>query len=106
MDLSGGCWSKSRCSVFFIINTRGELKAYDVLAGIRTPLTSIHVCQNKLTSLSIEDNGELIAVGNHNGNIYLLQCSEDLTVFSKDERNRLSNVRNSSFSFQYSYILF
>nr|XP_034180598.1 dynein intermediate chain 3, ciliary-like isoform X3 [Osmia lignaria] len=90
-DLSGGCWSKSRCSVFYVINTRGELKAYDILAGIRTPLTSIHVCQNKLTSLSIESNGTLIGVGNHNGNIYLLQCSEDLTVFSKDERNRLSN---------------
>ncbi|XP_076390371.1 dynein intermediate chain 3, ciliary-like isoform X2 [Megachile rotundata] len=89
--LTGGCWSRSRCSVFFTINTKGEVKAYDILAGIQAPLTSIHPCQNGLTSIDAHENGDLIAVGNRNGNVYMLQCSEDLATISKDDRYRLNN---------------
>ncbi|CAK9811867.1 Dynein axonemal intermediate chain 2 [Anthophora quadrimaculata] len=91
IDLSGGCWSRSRSSVFFTINTEGRLEAYDILAGLSKPLTAIRVCGNSLTAISSNDDGDLLAVGSHNGTVYLLECSEDLMSFTKEDKLALSN---------------
>ncbi|KOC61090.1 Dynein intermediate chain 3, ciliary [Habropoda laboriosa] len=91
IDLSGGCWSRSRSSVFFTINTEGMLEAYDILAGMNKPLIAIRVCSNSLTAISSDDDGELLAVGSRNGTVYLLECSQDLMSFTKEDRLALSN---------------
>ncbi|XP_026666893.1 dynein intermediate chain 3, ciliary-like [Ceratina calcarata] len=91
IDLSGGCWSKSRCSVFFVINRDGLLEAYDILAGMKNPLTTIRICRDSLTAIKSHEHGEFLAVGSDNGNVYLLECSDDFSSFSKDDRAALSN---------------
>lgn len=93
IDLSGGCWSKARCSVFFTINKEGLLEAYDILAGIKTPLTNIHVCNDSLTAISSHEEDGFLAVGSSNGNVYLLECTEDLATFTKEDKAALSSVR-------------
>lgn len=91
-DLSGGCWSRSRFSVFFTINTEGSLDAYDILTGVQAPLTSIHVSSQSLTAISPHEDGEFLAVGSCDGNIYVLECTEGLTTFSKEDKAFLSGV--------------
>ncbi|XP_017758642.1 PREDICTED: trichohyalin-like [Eufriesea mexicana] len=95
VDLSGGCWSKSRCSVFFIINTQGVLEAYDVLAGLKAPLAKIHICKDSLTSINAHKDGDFLAVGSSNGKVYLLECTEDFGMFSKEDRLALNNYLES-----------
>ncbi|XP_068983669.1 dynein intermediate chain 3, ciliary-like [Bombus flavifrons] len=87
----GGCWSKARCSVFFTINKEGLLEAYDILAGIKTPLTNIHVCNDSLTAISSHEEDGFLAVGSSNGNVYLLECTEDLATFTKEDKAALSS---------------
>lgn len=94
VDLTGGCWSKSRCSVFFTINAEGLLEVYDILLGTEKPLLNIRLCFDKLTAISSHDDGEILAVGSQKGNIYLLECTEDLTVITKEDRISLNNVRS------------
>ncbi|KZC05586.1 Dynein intermediate chain 3, ciliary, partial [Dufourea novaeangliae] len=89
--LTGGCWSKSRGSIFFTINKKGLLEAYDILAGMRKPLTSIQVYSGKLTAISTHDEGDLLAVGGANGTIYVLECLEGLTAFSREDKMFLNN---------------
>ncbi|XP_076750413.1 dynein axonemal intermediate chain 2-like [Xylocopa sonorina] len=96
VDLSGGCWSNSRCSVFFTINIEGTLEAYDVLASVKAPLTAIRVCRDGLTAIRSHEGGEYLAVGSRNGNVYLLECSDDFELFTKEDRVALSNVRHNS----------
>ncbi|XP_076680481.1 dynein intermediate chain 3, ciliary-like [Andrena cerasifolii] len=90
VDLSGGCWSRSRCSVFFTINTEGSVEAYDILTGVQAPFTSIHISTHSLTAISSNDVGEYLAVGNSNGDLYLLECAEGLTTFTKNDKALLS----------------
>ncbi|XP_043793745.1 dynein intermediate chain 3, ciliary-like isoform X1 [Apis laboriosa] len=91
VDLTGGCWSKSRCSVFFTINAEGLLEVYDILLGTEKPLLNIRLCFDKLTAISSHDDGDILAVGSQKGNIYLLECTEDLTVITKEDRISLNN---------------
>ncbi|XP_043519799.1 dynein intermediate chain 3, ciliary-like [Frieseomelitta varia] len=91
IDLTGGCWNRVRCSVFFTINEKGTVEAYDILAGARAPLTDIRLCHDSLTAISSHDEGEFLAVGSRNGNVYLLECTQDLATFTKEDRAALSN---------------
>ncbi|RLU23981.1 hypothetical protein DMN91_004189 [Ooceraea biroi] len=88
-DLSGGCWSRSRCSVFFTINTAGLLKVYDILVGLESPTTAFRICNESLTSIAPHQDGELLAIGSHNGNIYLVKCSEGHTIATKTDKANL-----------------
>lgn len=94
VDLTGGCWSKSRCSVFFTINTEGLLEVYDILVGMDKPLNDIRLCLDKLTAISSHDDGEFIAVGSQKGNVYLLECTKDFMTITKEDRIALNNVRS------------
>ena len=80
--------------MFFTINEKGTVEVYDILAGVRTPLTEICLCHDSLTAISSHDEGEFLAVGSSNGNVYLLECTQDFESFTKEDRVAFSNVRN------------
>ena len=69
------------------------MEAYDILTGVQAPLSSIHVSTHSLTAISPNDVGEYLAVGNSSGNLYLLECAEGLTTFTKNDKALLSAVR-------------
>ncbi|KYM78885.1 Dynein intermediate chain 3, ciliary [Atta colombica] len=89
-DLRGGCWSKSRYSVFFTINAKGLLEVYDILNGVDSPVTTFHVCNDSLTTIEPHENGQLLAVGSHNGNIYLVECSDGYIINTKTDKANLT----------------
>ncbi|KAL6259716.1 hypothetical protein P5V15_009629 [Pogonomyrmex californicus] len=88
-DLRGGCWSRSRYSVFFTINAMGLLKVYDILTGLGSPVITFRVCNECLTAIAPHENGQLLAVGSHDGNIYLVECSEGHVVNTKTDKANL-----------------
>ncbi|XP_011880521.1 PREDICTED: uncharacterized protein LOC105569014 [Vollenhovia emeryi] len=89
-DLRGGCWSRSRYSVFFTINATGLLEVYDILNGLDSPVTTFRVCNDSLTAIAPHENGQLLAVGGHDGNIYLVECSEGLIINTKADKANLT----------------
>ncbi|KAG5329903.1 DYI3 protein, partial [Acromyrmex charruanus] len=88
-DLRGGCWSKSRYSVFFTINATGLLEIYDILNGVNSPVTTFRVCNDSLTAIAPHENGQLLAVGSHDGNIYLMECSDGHIINTKADKANL-----------------
>ncbi|XP_071582849.1 uncharacterized protein [Temnothorax nylanderi] len=99
-DLRGGCWSRSRYSVFFTINATGLLEVYDILNGVDSPVTTFRVCNDRLTAIAPHENGQLLAVGSHDGNIYLVECSEGLIVNTKTDKANLNAYLESCGRFE------
>ncbi|KAK2575144.1 hypothetical protein KPH14_008861 [Odynerus spinipes] len=84
---TGGCWSRSRLSLFFTIDTEGRLDAYDILQGTSAPLDEIRLCEKALTTIKPHDDGQLLAVGGSDGNIYIIQCEGLLsTTYTNDKQ--------------------
>jgi len=77
--------------VFFTINATGLLEVYDILIGMESPVTTFRVCDECLTTIAPHKNGQILAVGSHDGNIHLVECSEGYTVnTSTDKANFLA----------------
>lgn len=91
-DLSGGCWSRARHSVFFTINATGLVEVYDILNGVNEPVAAYRVCDERLTAIAPHEAGDLLAVGAQNGEIYLVECAEGHTVSYKADKVNLNSV--------------
>lgn len=84
--LTGGTWSSTRYSVYFLIKTDGTLDVWDFLIQQDSPVLSVKVCDESLTYVRPHEQGQLAAVSNKKGVIYLLEFSEALTVNQKNDK--------------------
>lgn len=78
--------------MFFTINKNGLLEVYDILSNMNLSKTAFHICNECLTAIVPHENGQILAIGTHEGNIYLVECSEGYTVNTKSDRTNLVNV--------------
>ncbi|XP_015124160.2 dynein intermediate chain 3, ciliary-like, partial [Diachasma alloeum] len=85
-SLTGGCWSTSRCSVFYVINDEGVMEVFDILVGLNNPVTTIRLCGDSLKALAPHENGKLVAVGSDKGSVYLVESSEALTTNVRNDK--------------------
>lgn len=77
----------------------GVLTVWDLLIGLRNPILTVKLCEQKLTAVASHETGALLAVGNSAGNVYLVESTEALYTFDKNERNDLTSVSNGRFVF-------
>ncbi|XP_034947678.1 dynein intermediate chain 3, ciliary [Chelonus insularis] len=84
--LTGGTWSTTRFSVFFLTKLDGTLDVWDLLVQQNAPALSIKVCDEALTCVKPHEQGQLAAVAGKNGTTYLLEFSETLTVNQKNDK--------------------
>lgn len=92
-----GCWSKSRYSIFYVANHRGELEAWDILMGLNNPVVTMRLSEGRLTTIAPHEDGALVAVGDFSGNVYLVESSAALRSFEKDDRINLTTVKQVAF---------
>lgn len=78
--------------MFFTINVTGLLEVYDVLARADSPVTAFRVCNECLTAVAPHGDGQFLAVGSHDGNIYLVECSEGHTVNTRADKASFTAV--------------
>ena len=89
---TGGCWSKSRYSIFYVTNRRGELEAWDLLVGLKNPVVTMRLSEDRLTTIAPHEEGTWMAVGDLSGKVYLVEASAALTCFEKNDRVNLTSV--------------
>ena len=71
-----GCWSPSRPGVFFIGRTDGYLEVWDLMDRSHEPIMKQNVSSSALTALeplSLTKELMLLAIGDSNGTLNLLQ---------------------------------
>ncbi|XP_018406785.1 PREDICTED: dynein intermediate chain 2, axonemal-like [Cyphomyrmex costatus] len=81
------CWNKTRHSIFYVATRVGVLAVWDLLIGLQEPILSVKLCEQKLTAVASHEMGSLLAVGNSAGNVYLVELTEALYSFDKNDRN-------------------
>lgn len=95
-DATCGCWNKTRHSAFYIATRIGVLTVWDLLMGLQEPILAVKLCKQKLTAVTSHVMGSLLAIGNSAGNVYLVELTEALYSFDKNDRNDLTSVSLSS----------
>lgn len=88
--LTEACWSPVRPSVFFTVKMDGVLDVWDILFKQSDPTLSLKVCDNSLYSLSVQDNGRLVACGSQLGEATLLEICSGLSNLQKNEKSLLA----------------
>ncbi|KAG6801639.1 dynein intermediate chain 2, axonemal isoform X1 [Apis mellifera caucasica] len=84
--LMGGAWSITRFSVFFLIKMDGTLDIWDLLIQQDSPVLSVKVCDEVLTYIKPHEQGQLAAIANKKGTIFLLEFSKALTTNQKNDK--------------------
>ena len=82
-NLTDGCWSPTRPSVFFTARQDGVLDAWDILYQQKAPILSTKVADEALNCIAVHEQGCLVAVGCNNGNTSLLELSDSLSISHK-----------------------
>ena len=84
--LTSGCWSPTRAGVFFTTRMDGVLDVWDLFHRQSDVAYSHKVGDVPLTSVSVQGAGRLVAVGDANGTVSLLEVSDSLAVPQADEK--------------------
>lgn len=97
-DPVSGCWNKARHSIFYVTTRTGILTVWDLLVGLSEPILSVQICKEKLTAIAAHERGDLLAVGNSAGNVFLVESTEALCSFDKNDKNDFLLVRTAASS--------
>nr|VZI34461.1 unnamed protein product [Spirometra erinaceieuropaei] len=89
---TGGCWSPTRPSVFFVIRADGTLESWDLLDKTHEPALMQNVSASALTSISIKVEGkkQLMAVGDMHGALRVLIVPHRMKVCGATELDAMN----------------
>merc|ERR1711920_1016191 len=89
---SAASWSPTRAGVFFLARHDGRLDTWDYFYRMNEVSLSQKVSDVALTSLSIQSQGGLAAVGDADGVITLLQLCDGLVQPGPNEKNLIGQM--------------
>eukprot|EP00095_Tigriopus_kingsejongensis_P003857 maker-scaffold20_size707684-snap-gene-4.18 protein:Tk03857 transcript:maker-scaffold20_size707684-snap-gene-4.18-mRNA-1 annotation:"dynein intermediate chain axonemal" len=89
-NLTDGCWSPTRPSVFFTTRMDGCLDCWDILYQQKGPLLSIKVTDDPLHTLSVQESGVLVATGCEGGNVTLLELTDGLASSNRNDKTAVT----------------
>jgi len=90
--LSAAAWSQTRAGVFFLCRHDGRLDTWDYYYRMNEVSLSQKVSDSALTSLSVQAQGQLAAVGDADGVITLLQLCDGLVHPMPNEKNLVGQI--------------
>lgn len=95
--LSAGCWSPTRAGVFFTARMDGVLDVWDYYHRQSAVAYSHKVSDHPLASIAVQGNpqdggGKLVAVGDANGTVSLLEVSNSLSSSQHNEKINVGNM--------------
>jgi len=94
--LTGGCWSPTRVGVFYTITMDGVLNVWDFYHRQNEAAYTHKVGNAALSSIAVQGNsqagGKLVAVGDVDGAISLLEVCNSLAQPQKNEKSGINNI--------------
>jgi dynein intermediate chain 2 len=94
--LTGGCWSPVRAGVFYTITANGNLHAWDFHHRQNESVLTYNIGRISLSSIAAQGNSQvmsnLLAVGDENGTVSLLEVCKSLSQPQKDEKANILHM--------------
>jgi len=97
--LTRGCWSPTRAGVFFVTRMDGVVDIWDYFYRQNEVAYSHKVGDASLSSISVQGGaanqdhgGRLVAIGDVQGTVSLLEVCDSLTVPQSQEKQAISNM--------------
>lgn len=90
--LSSAAWSPTRPGVFFLTRQDGYLDSWDYYYRMNEVVLSHKVSDHALTSINVQAQGSLVAVGDADGCISLLQLCDGLVNPQPNEKSILGQI--------------
>ncbi|CAJ1383167.1 unnamed protein product [Effrenium voratum] len=87
--ISAAAWSPTRAGVFFLARQDGRLDVWDYFYRMNEVALTQQVSDRALTSLNVQSQGRLAAVGDAGGVITLLQLCDGLVDPGPNEKNMI-----------------
>lgn len=95
--LADCCWVPNRTAIYFIIRTDGWILAYDILFKTQDSIFSQKICEQPLTSMSINNKGDKIIIGAEDGSVSLLKLSKSFYTPENYENKKANEINNLNF---------
>jgi len=96
--LTSGCWSPTRAGVFYVTRMDGVVDIWDYFYRQNEVAYSHKVGDAPLSSISVsQGSGRLVAVGDVNGTVSLLEVCESLAAPQANEKTAISNMFDREF---------
>ena len=94
--VTAGCWSPTRAGVFFVTRMDGVVDVWDFFHRQNEVAYSHKVGDAALSSISVQGNsqggGKLVAVGDVNGTVSLLEVCDSLALQQQNEKSAVNNM--------------
>eukprot|EP00927_Polykrikos_kofoidii_P047206 TRINITY_DN4130_c0_g2_i1.p1 TRINITY_DN4130_c0_g2~~TRINITY_DN4130_c0_g2_i1.p1 ORF type:complete len:575 (-),score=107.07 TRINITY_DN4130_c0_g2_i1:465-2189(-) len=90
--VSTASWSPTRPGVFFVCRHDGRVDVWDYYYRMNEVALTQKISDNALTSISVQQGGQLIALGDSDGVITLLQLCDGLVGMQPNEKNLLGHL--------------
>ena len=91
--LTSGCWSPTRAGVFYVTRMDGVVDIWDYFYRQNEVAYSHKVGDAALSTISVSPpSGRLVAVGDVNGTVSLLEVCESLAAPQANEKTAISNM--------------
>ncbi|ETO23176.1 hypothetical protein RFI_14010 [Reticulomyxa filosa] len=90
--LTCGCWSPTRAGVFFITKQDGQLDVWDYCYKQSDPVYQLKISEHPLTSISVQGQGKLVALGGNDGTVTILELSNSLCEPSAQEKAIVNQI--------------
>lgn len=85
-ELTDGCWSPTKCSMFYLSRADGNLEAWDLLQQQSESVLSMKVCDDSIKCLKPHTEGRWIACGSSKGQVYLVEVSDNMAYSGKNDK--------------------
>ncbi|KAG5671329.1 hypothetical protein PVAND_001532 [Polypedilum vanderplanki] len=86
VELTGGCWSPTKCSLFYLSRMDGNVEAWDLLQQQSEPVLTIKVSDHAIRCLKPHESGKMVACGSANGFVHLMEVSENMSFSAKNDK--------------------
>lgn len=90
--LTDGCWSPTRPGVFYTTKQDGTLDVWDYFYKQNTPSFSTKVGDCGLSSIAVQSDGRMVALGSKDGTTSVLEMSEGLYRMQPKEKTTMTHM--------------
>lgn len=93
-EVTDVCWAPLRYSSYMAVSEDGNFYYWDLLRKYNRAVTVLHVSKHGLNKIAPHQGGELVAVGDNEGSLFLLRLSDNMSFPGANDKQLMHQIYN------------